>query len=89
MHSKHRRTLRAVFADPVPANLRWRDIETLLAALGATVEEAAGSRVSVVLNGVPAVFHRPHPSPEAKKSTVRAVRYFLIRAGVGPQGDDA
>jgi hypothetical protein len=88
VHSKHRRTLRAVFADPVPANLRWRDIETLLAALGATVEEAAGSRVSVVLSGVPAVFHRPHPGPEAKESTVRAVRYFLTRAGVGPQGDD-
>lgn len=89
MHGKHRRTLRAIFADPAPANLRWRDIETLLAALGATVEKAAGSRVSVVLNNVPAVFHRPHPSPEAKRGTVRAVRRFLIRAGVRPQGDEA
>jgi hypothetical protein len=87
VHSKHRRTLRAIFADPAPANLRWRDIETLLAALGATVEQAAGSRVAVLLNGVPAVFHRPRPSPEAKRSTVRAVRHFLIRAGVRPQGD--
>jgi hypothetical protein len=67
MQRKHRRTLQAIFTDPEPANLRWRDIETLLRALGGTLEEAAGSRVTVVLNNVPAVFHRPHPRPEAKR----------------------
>jgi HicA toxin of bacterial toxin-antitoxin, len=88
MNRKHRRTLRVIFTDPASANLRWRDIESLFRALGATVNEAAGSRVAVVLNNVPAVFHRPHPQPEAKRSTVRAVRHFLTRAGIGPQGDD-
>jgi HicA toxin of bacterial toxin-antitoxin, len=88
MNRKHRRTLRVIFTDPASASLRWRDIESLFRALGGTVDEAAGSRVAVVLNNVPAVFHRPHPQPEAKRSTVRAVRRFLIRAGIGPQGDD-
>jgi hypothetical protein len=87
MQRKHRPTLQAIFTDPSPANLRWRDIETLLRALGGTVEESAGSRVAVVLNDVPAVFHRPHPRPEAKKSTVRAVRHFLMRAGIHPPGE--
>jgi hypothetical protein len=58
----------------------------LLRAYGASIEEAAGSRVSVLLNGVPAVFHRLHPTPEAKRSTVRAVRRF--QAGIRPQGED-
>jgi hypothetical protein len=88
MQRKHRRTLQAIFTDPAPANLRGRDIETLFRALGGAVEEAAGSRVAIVLNNVPAVFHRPHPRPETKRSTVRAVRHFLIRAGVHAPGEN-
>jgi PAS domain S-box-containing protein len=42
------------------------------------------SRVVVVLNGVTAVFHRPHPRPETRKGVVDAVRQFLINAGVEP-----
>ncbi len=85
MNARHRRTPEAIFADPVRSGVRWRDVEALFAALGAKVQERAGSRVSVVLNGVPAVYHRPHPRPEAKKSTVRAVRDQLVRAGVKPK----
>jgi HicA toxin of bacterial toxin-antitoxin, len=88
MQRKHRRTLQAIFTNPAPANLRWREIEALFRALGETFEEAAGSRVAVVLNRVPAVFHRPHPQPDARRSTVRAVRHFLIRAGIQPEGED-
>jgi hypothetical protein len=84
VNRKQRRTLSAIFATPTPAGLRWRDIETLMKALGAVIEEAEGSRIAVVLNGVPAVFHRPHPRPEAGKATVRAVRRFLELAGIGP-----
>jgi hypothetical protein len=77
-------TLAAVFADPVRANLRWRDIESMLKGYGATVSEREGSRVAVVLNGVVAVFHRPHPSPMASRTQVRSVRQFLRGAGVVP-----
>jgi hypothetical protein len=87
MNRKQRATLRAIFADPVPATLRWRDIETLFGTLGGVVEEGAGSRVAVLLNGIPAVFHRPDPRPEAKRSTVRAVRDLLLRAGIHPEED--
>jgi hypothetical protein len=31
-----------------------------------------------------AVFHRPHPRKEAKKSTIRDVREFLTTAGLTP-----
>ena len=82
MNSQTRRTLARIFAEPVPADLRWRDIETLLRALGADISRGAGSRVRVALKGVRAVFHRPHPGPVAKRSLVRAVRDLLIAAAV-------
>jgi HicA toxin of bacterial toxin-antitoxin, len=85
MNSRQRKTLARIFAEPTPADLRWAEIEALFRALGADIGEGAGSRVRVALRGVRAVFHRPHPSPTAKRSTVRAVRDFLGGAGVGPE----
>lgn len=82
MNRKQERTLSAVFDDPVRGGIDWRDIESLLIALGAEVSEGRGSRVWVALNGVRAVFHRPHPEKEAGKGMVRSVREFLRNAGV-------
>jgi hypothetical protein len=79
---KHMAVLRAVFADPVRANIAWRDIEALFVALGAEVGEGSGSRVRVVLGGVRAVFHRPHPEKETDRGAVRSVRRFLTESGV-------
>jgi hypothetical protein len=81
---KHDRTLAAIFTDPIPAGIRWRDIEALLVHLGAVVAEGRGSRVRVALNDVRAVFHRPHPQPDTDKGAVRSVREFLIAAGIQP-----
>lgn len=84
MNRKHGATLAAIFATPTPANIRWREIESLFAALGADIKEGAGSRVSVRLNNVAATFHRPHPQPDASRATARDVRDFLEQAGVKP-----
>ncbi|MGD9508748.1 MAG: type II toxin-antitoxin system HicA family toxin [Geminicoccaceae bacterium] len=84
MHGRHRRILVRIFAEPVPVDLRWNEIEALLRAAGAEISEGAGSRVRVALGGVRAVFHRPHPNPELKRGAVRAVREFLAAAGVRP-----
>lgn len=84
MRKKHQQTLEAIFEDPVRANIAWRDIESLLEALGAEISEGSGSRVRVVLNDVRAIFHRPHPRPEANKGAVKSVRRFLKEAGIKP-----
>jgi HicA toxin of bacterial toxin-antitoxin, len=84
MAPKHRRTLEAIFDDPIRAGIPWRDIEGLLKAVGAKITQGAGSRVRIALNGVRAVFHRPHPQKETDKGAVRSVRRFLIEAGVTP-----
>ena len=84
MNQKHRRTLEAIFDEPIRSNIPWRDIEAMLKAAGAEVSEGEGSRVRIALNGVRAVFHRPHPRKETDKGAVRAMRRFLTEAGVTP-----
>jgi hypothetical protein len=82
--AKHLATPRAIFETPVRANIPWADIEALLAALGAEVSEGSGSRVRIALNGVRAVFHRPHPRKETDRGAVVSMRRFLQQAEVKP-----
>ncbi len=84
MNARHRKTLEAIFERPERADIAWRDIESLVIALGGEISEGSGSRVRVALYGVRAVFHRPHPRKEANKGTIKSVRRFLDEAGVEP-----
>jgi hypothetical protein len=84
MNRKQRATLEQIFADRIPSDLAWRDIEGLFRALGARISEGRGSRVRVELNDRRATFHRPHPSPLTDKGAIKAVRTFLESAGVRP-----
>ena len=79
---KHRRTLAAIFETPTRSGIRWEDIESLLLALGAELEERAGSRVTFHLDGSVGHFHRPHPQPDVTKVTVGSIRRFLGKAGI-------
>jgi hypothetical protein len=82
---KHRKTLCAIFEDPVRSNIPWADIEKLLIALGAKLSEGKGSRVRVYLNEVRAVFHRPHPRKEADKGAIKSMKRFLKETNVRPE----
>lgn len=84
MNSKQRKTLSAVFRDPVSASIPWADIEKLLLAAGAELVEGRGSRVRFVKGDAVETFHRPHPEKEAKRYQVRAARSFLQRLRVEP-----
>jgi len=85
----HRRTLGSIFAVPVRSSVVWTDVERMLAALGAELSEGSGSRVRVYLNGVRAVFHRPHPRKEMDKGALRSMQRFLKHAGVkAPEDGD-
>jgi hypothetical protein len=76
-----RRTLARVFEEPARPDVRWSDIEALLRALGSELSEGRGSRIRVALNGVRAVFHRPHARPETGRAALRSVRRLLTEAG--------
>ncbi|OAI54829.1 hypothetical protein AYO44_03135 [Planctomycetaceae bacterium SCGC AG-212-F19] len=82
--AKHQRTLEQIFEDPVRSNIKWADIEAMLEHYGAEITAGDGSRRRIALNGVRAVFHRPHPQPNTAKGAVRSMRDFLEQAGVIP-----
>ena len=84
MRKKHHRILQVLFKRPTQSNIKWGDIESLFAALGAYIEEREGSRVYVELNDVAGHFHRPHPENEASKGAVNSVRRFLMEAEIEP-----
>jgi len=84
MKKTHHVTPDAIFSRPTRANISWSAIESLIRALGGEISQREGSRAAARLNGVIAIFHRPHPRPETKKGAVEAVRQFLQNAGVKP-----
>jgi len=45
LSSKHRRTLQAIFENPVRSNVEWKKIGSLFSALGAELGVGRGSRV--------------------------------------------
>ncbi len=52
MSHKYERLLQGILQEPVSGNIHWREVESLLHHLGATVSTAHGARVHVVLNKV-------------------------------------
>ena len=84
MNSRHRKTLAAIFARPTSASVVFADIESLIKALGGTIEEREGSRVRIELKGEQWRCHRPHPGKEAKRYQVEEARELLERTGVLP-----
>ncbi len=84
MNSKHRKTLEAIFSDPINGNLEWSRIEALLLTVGCRIIEGNGSAVTFEKDGRRANFHRPHPRKEALKYRVKDVREFLMKLGITP-----
>ena len=82
MNHRHRKVLHAVFAHPVSANISFKDVEHVLADLGAEIDNRAGNRIGVTLNGHTAAFTRVHH--DLPKEEVIQIRKFLSACGVDP-----
>jgi len=82
MNKKQKKTLEKIFESPERSDVNWSNIESLIISLGGEITEGQGSRVRIYLNGVRAIFHRPHPQKETRKSAVKSVRRFFEEAGV-------
>ena len=79
--SHHINLLRTIFQGPVSGNIHWREIESLLHHLGATVEPSHGARFRVVLNHVEGILHH---SSVCTKQDIKQLREYLVQAGVSP-----
>ena len=84
VNAKQRKTSSAIFIKPTLATIAFSDIESLVKALGGSVLEREGSRVSIQLMGEEWRCHRPHPGKEAKRYQVEQARDLLDSVGVRP-----
>lgn len=84
MSHKHRTLISTIFHDPISSNIQWREVESLLNHLGASIDPAHGARFRVVLNGREFFIHHPHHSNEFGKAEIKLLRECLASAGVTP-----
>lgn len=85
LNTKNKKTLNAIFEDPISSDIRFDDVKKLIKSLGGKIKEGRGSRVMFELNGKIGRFHEPHPNPEIKRYVVKDLRDFLEVAGCLPE----
>ncbi len=85
MNHKHRKTLHAIFAHPVSANIDPRAVLHVFEELGAEVAHGGHGQVKITLGGHTQGFHEMGHS--LSKAEVVEMRRFLQGAGVDPARD--
>jgi hypothetical protein len=81
----HQKTYQHIFQHPMPHNLQWREVWSMLNALtDATAVEDESGNLKVKRNGQMLVLHRPRGKDLADKKELMQVRHFLERSGVVP-----
>ena len=84
MSKRHANLIRAIFHDPPSGNIHWREVESLLGHVGATLEPLSGARIRVHLGRTESIVHRPHHSNVLDSSAILHLRQVLARGGVTP-----
>ena len=82
MNKKQRKAYDAIFVDPIRRNIVWDDVVNLIQSLGGIITQGDSSRVRFDLNEISLNIHSPHPQKELKRYQIKALREFLIKAGV-------
>ena len=78
----HRATLERIFGHPESANIEWRQVLSLLEAVGSVTEEHNGN-VKVTLGDKTEVL-RPPRKKDVDKGTIVELRRMLTDAGLAP-----
>jgi hypothetical protein len=82
LNSHHRRTVERIFAHPTSANIEWRQVDSLLRAIG-RVESDGNGKLHVRVGSAPEIVLEPG-GKDASVQTVVDLRGLLTRAGLGP-----
>jgi hypothetical protein len=78
----HRVTLDKIFSHPLSGNVEWRQVLSLLAAVGTTTREPNG-KVKVELGGQTEVL-RPPDGKDVDRQLIVDLRRMLTNAGLEP-----
>jgi len=83
VHGNHRTTLEKIFRHPASGNIEWRQVRSLLKAVGATTEERNG-KLKVSLGGETEVLQPPR-GKDIDAQMLVDLRRMLTRAGLDEQ----
>jgi hypothetical protein len=82
LNHHHRVTLEKIFSHPLSANLEWRQVLSLLAAIGTTTQEPNG-KVKFELGGETQVL-QPPDGKDVDRQLIVDLRRMLTNAGLEP-----
>ncbi len=86
LDGRHRDTLQKIF-EPANHNIEWREVVSLLEAVGTVTQEHNG-KLKVSLGPEAEVFSPPH-GKDVDVQTVVDLRRMLTQAGLAPDGSGA
>jgi hypothetical protein len=86
MSGRHRDTVTKIF-EPANHNIEWREVVSLLEAIGTVTQEHNG-KLKVALGPETEVFSAPH-GKDVSVQTVVDLRRMLTQAGFAPDGSQA
>jgi hypothetical protein len=82
LNHHHRVTLEKIFRHPLSGNVEWRQVLSLLEAVGTTTQEPNG-KVIVELGGETKVLQPPHDK-DVDRQLIVDLRRMLTNAGIQP-----
>jgi hypothetical protein len=82
LSGSHQKVYQLLTQHPMPHNLQWREVWSMLGAIGdaVAVEDDKGN-LKVTRNGLTLALHRPRGKDLADKKELTQVRHFLERSG--------
>lgn len=84
LNNHHRTTLRRIFEHPVSHNIEWREVVSLLDAIGTTVQQHGG-KLDVTIGTQKEFIEEPH-GKDVDEQTVLDLRRMLSSAGYHADG---
>ncbi|HKP99107.1 MAG TPA: type II toxin-antitoxin system HicA family toxin [Actinomycetes bacterium] len=82
LNHHHRVTVEKIFSHPLSGNVEWRQVLSLLEAVGTTTHEPNG-KIKVELGGETEVF-RPPDDKDLDRQMIVDLRRMLTSAGLEP-----
>jgi hypothetical protein len=82
VNADHRATLERIFSHPASGNIEWRQVLSLLEAVGTVTEEHNGN-VKITIGSETEVL-RPPREKDVDKETIVDLRRLLRNAGLEP-----
>jgi hypothetical protein len=82
LDSEHRNTVEKIFREPSSGNIEWRQVKSLLEAVGIAIEEHNG-KLKVMLGDETEVLQPPREK-DIDQQMIVDLRRMLRGAGLGP-----